>query len=196
MMIGSIRKVCIKLFVLLCVGYLNVLPLCAADEGDVKPSITAKDKEFIAKCKKKQKLTYYLYIKDFVRSFIEIPTANVSDDSTTASSKYLAGRAPLYNTHNKKAGICSASFLCMQNQKGIIFTDIANYISANNGLIVTWFTPTTLINLKLDSVVNSMVTECIVKASTKVGVNPFYGQTFNLVVSSKNGKIYFKFTRI
>lgn len=138
--------------------------------------------------------TYYLYISDFAESFIEIPTSNVSSESSTISSTYLAGRAPLYDQENQKAGTCSASFLCMQNADGI-YTDISNYISVNNGLIVTWFTPTTLINLELDSIIHAMVTECIVVASTKVGFNPFYGQTFDLVVSSDDQKIYFQFTR-
>lgn len=140
------------------------------------------------------KQTYYLYISDFAESFIEIPTSNVSPDSPTISSTYLAGRAALYNQANQKVGTCSASFLCMQNADGI-FTDISNYISVDNGLIVTWFTPTTLINLELDSIIHSMVTECIVVATTKVGFNPFYGQTFSLVVSSDDQKIYFQFTR-
>lgn len=138
---------------------------------------------------------YYLYVEDFVKSFIEIPTSNVSGDSSTISSKYLAGRAPLYNIKDEKVGTCSASFLCMQNADGI-FTDISNYLSVENGLIISWFTPTTLINLELDSIVHSMVTECIVVALTKVGYNPFYGKTFNMVVSSDDGKIYFKLTKI
>lgn len=138
--------------------------------------------------------TYYLSVEDFIDSFIEIPTSNVSGDSSTISSRYLAGRAPLYNTNNEKVGTCSASFLCMQNADGI-YTDIANYISVEGGLIVTWFSPTKLINLELDTIVNSMVTECIVEASTKIGINPSYGQTFDLVVSSVNGRIYFEFTR-
>lgn len=137
---------------------------------------------------------YYLFVEDFAESFIEIPTSNVSVSSPTISSKYLAGRAAVYNELNEKVGTCSASFLCMQNADGI-YTDISNYLSVDSGLIVTWFTPTTLINLELDSIINSMVTECIVVASTKVGVNPFYGQTFSLIVSSDNQKIYFKFTR-
>jgi len=62
-------------------------------------------------------------------------------------------------------------------------------------LIVTWFTPTTLINLELDTIINSMVTDCTVVATTKVGVNPFFNQTFNLIVSSRGGRIYFQFTR-
>lgn len=139
-------------------------------------------------------LVYYLYIADFANSFIEIPTSNVAVDSSTIASSYLAGRAPLYNLNNEKVGTCSASFLNIQNADGI-FTDISNYISADNGLIVTWFTPTRLLNLELDSIINGMVTECIVMASTKVGVNPFYGKEFNLVVSSDDEKIYFLFTK-
>ena len=63
-------------------------------------------------------------------------------------------------------------------------------------MIVSWFTPTTLVNLALDSIINSMVTECIVVASTKIGVNPFYGETFNLIVSSNGQQIQFEFTQI
>lgn len=138
--------------------------------------------------------TYYLYISDFALSFIEIPTSNVSPEGSTIASEYLAGRAAIYNMNNEKAGTCSASFLCIQNADGI-YTDISNYISVDNGLIVSWFTPTTLINLELDTIINSMVTECIVEASTKIGINPFYGQTFSLIVSSDGEKIYFEFTR-
>lgn len=141
-------------------------------------------------CTKHQKLSYYLFVADFVSSFINIPTNNVFSDSSTISSKYLAGRAAVYNTKNEKVGTCSASFLCMQNQEGI-FTDISNYLSIANGLIISWFTPTTLRNLAEDTLVNSMVTECIVIASTKVGFNPFYGKKFNMIVSSDGGKIYF-----
>lgn len=140
-------------------------------------------------------ITYYLYIADFANSFIQIPTSNVSGESSTIASSYLAGRAPIYNVNNIKVGTCSASFLSMQTADGI-FTDISNYLSADNGLIVTWFTPTTLINLELDSIINSMVTECTVVATTKVGFSPFFEQTFNLIVSSDDEKIYFQFTRI
>lgn len=169
------KKSCLGLFLSMCF----LLPLYGGD------SIHAV---------RNKPITYYLYISDFAQSFIEIPTSNVSGDSTTISSKYLAGRAALYNEANIKAGTCSASFLCMQNGDGI-YTDISNFISANNGLIVTWFTPTKLVNLELDSIIHSMVTECMVEATTKVGVNPFYGQTFSLVVSSDDEKIYFEFTR-
>ncbi len=148
------------------------------------------------KCHKHETLSYYLSVDDFISSFIEIPTSNVTMPSSTVSSRYLAGRATLYNSRtNVEVGICSASFLCIQNSENI-FTDIANYISVDNGLIITWFTPTTLINLELDSIVHGMVTECIVLANTKVGFNPFYGKKFNMIVSSDNGRIYFDLTRI
>lgn len=146
-------------------------------------------------CKKHKKLSYYLYTEDFIKSFIKIPTSNVLADSSTISSKYLAGRAPIYNQKNKKVGTCSASFLCMQNADGI-YTDISNYLSVNNGLVISWFTPTTLVNLELDSIIHSMVTECIVIASTKIGFNPFYGKKFNMIVSSDDKKIYFKLSKI
>ena len=153
------------------------------------------DKSRTKKCKKHKQLSYYLYTEDFIKSFIEIPTSNVSVDSSTISSKYLAGRASIYNEQDEKVGTCSASFLCMQNEDGI-YTDISNYLSVDNGLVVSWFTPTTLINLELDSIIHSMVTECIVVASTKIGFNPFYGKTFNMIVSSDDKKIYFKLCKI
>lgn len=182
-----LRKVSAHLFLLL-------LLICA-------PSMIYSDQnpqqfDLISKrCRKSKTLVYYLNVSDFVASFIEIPTSNVLVDSTTISSRYLAGRAPLYNVRDEKVGTCSASFLCIQNADNI-YTDISNYISVDNGLIVTWFTPSTLLNLELDSIVHSMVTECIVTASTKVGVNPFYGKKFNMIVSSENGRIYFKLRRI
>lgn len=144
---------------------------------------------------KKSKLVYYLYIQDFLDSMIAIPTSNVSVNSSTLDSSYLAGRAPIYKQGGQKFGVCSASFLCMQNQDGI-FSDIANYLVVDNGLIVSWLTPSTLANLELDSIIHGMVTECIVTASTKVGFNPFYGKKFNMVVSADNDRIYFELKRI
>lgn len=148
------------------------------------------DKALRSKRCKHKKLSYYLYAEDFIKSFIEIPASNVSSDSSTISSKYLAGRAAVYNELNEKVGTCTASFLCIQNEDGI-YTDISNFLSVDNGLVVSWFTPTTLINLELDSIIHSMVTECIVLASTKIGFNPFYGEKFNMIVSSDDEKIYF-----
>lgn len=162
------------LLLLLCIGlFCNVHPVYATET-----------------------ITYYLNIADFAASFIQIPTSNVSPDSPTLASSYLAGRAPIYNKVNDlQVGTCSASFLSMQTEDGI-FTDISNYLAADNGLIVTWFTPTTLINLELDSIIHSMVTECTVVVTTKVGFAPLFGQTFNLIVSSDDQKIYFQFSRI
>lgn len=176
--LNFIKRSHIRLFLLLCIGF--IYPSHSLYGNGVVPS--------------EQSLTYYLNISDFALSFIEIPTSNVSGGSSTISSKYLAGGAAVYNEADVKVGTCSASFLCMQNADGI-YTDISNFISVENGLIVTWFTPTTLINLELDSIIHSMVTECMVVASTLIGVNPFYGQTFNLIVSSDDEKIYFEFTR-
>jgi hypothetical protein len=149
------------------------------------------DRSMMKQYKKNKHLSYFLYTEDFIKTFIEIPTSNVSADSSTISSKYLAGRAPIYNKQGMKVGTCSASFLCMQNEDGI-YTDISNYLSVDNGLVISWFTPTTLINLELDSIIHSMVTECIVLAFTKIGFNPYYGKKFNMIVSSDNEKIYFK----
>ena len=42
-----------------------------------------------------QTITYYLNITDFAESFVEIPTSNVFDPSSTLASSYLAGRAPI-----------------------------------------------------------------------------------------------------
>lgn len=164
-------------------------------ENSERNQNVVKKTDFFDKCKRHKTLLYYLYTEDFIKSFIEIPTSNVLVDSTTLSSRYLAGRAAVYNEKNEKVGSCSASFLCIQNEENIL-VDISNYLSVDNGLIVSWFTPSTLINLELDSVIHSMVTECIVKASTKIGFNPFYGKTFNMIVSSDAQKIYFKLSEI
>ncbi len=207
---NAFRNICF-LFLLMCAPsciYSHNCPQFVGDvniingefENRVNNQNINRENHFIEKsrskkCKKHKKLSYYLNIEEFIQSFIEIPTMNVLDDSSTISSKYLAGRAQLYNEKNEKVGTCSASFLCMKNENGI-YTDISNYLSVDNGLIVTWFTPTTLINLELDSIIHSMVTECIVVASTKVGFNPFYGETFNMIVSSDDKKIYFTLSKI
>lgn len=179
-------------------GYVNasteVIKNGVVNQNIIRESDLA-DKSRVKSCRKHKKLSYYLYVDDFINSFIEIPTSNVSVDSSTISSKYLAGRAAIYNKHDKKVGTCSASFLCMQNADGI-YTDISNYLSVDNGLVISWFTPTTLINLELDSIIHSMVTECIVPASTKIGFNPFYGKIFNMIVSSDDQKIYFKLSEL
>ena len=147
-------------------------------------------------------MTYFLKVREFIEGLIEIPATPIPPPPhfpnfhRTTDSKYLAGIANIYIPGVRAPfGRCSASFLCYKNNHRF-YTDISNYISVDNGLIVSWFTPTTLINLELDNIINGMVTECIVVAATKIGPNPFYGETFNLVVSSDGQQIQFEFTNI
>ena len=149
-----------------------------------------------------ESMTYFLKVREFIESLIEIPATPIPPHfpnpprNRTTDAKYFAGIANIYVPGVRAPfGRCSASFLCYKNNHRF-YTDISNYISVDNGLIVSWFTPTTLINLELDSIINSMVTECIVVAATKIGPNPFYGETFNLAVSSDGQQIQFEFTNI
>lgn len=139
-------------------------------------------------------LSYYLNVDDFIESVVYVDTT-IKDPSVTTDALYVYGRTKLYNLENNNyEGICSASFMCSQNSTGT-YTDITNFISLDNGLIVSWLTPSSVLNLELDSIINGMITECIVKATTKIGKNDlFYGKTFNLKVSNGQGKIYFNFT--
>jgi Coenzyme PQQ synthesis protein D (PqqD) len=173
---------------------LAVVPMVALVTAQARAEALPTDTE--------EPLTYFLKVTDFIESLIEIPARPIRNPhihNSTTDSKYLAGIANIYipGDDQNSVGRCSASFLCFKNDERF-YTDISNYISVDNGLIVSWLTPTTLINLALDSIINSMVTECIVVASTKIGVNPFYGETFNLVVSSQMSgqQIQFEFTNI
>jgi len=147
-------------------------------------------------------MTYFLKVREFIEGLIEIPATPIPPHfpnpphNRTTDSKYLAGIANIYmpGANRRSVGRCSASFLCYKNNHRF-YTDISNYLSVDNGLIVSWFTPTTLINLEVDTIINNgMVTECIVVAATKIGPNPFYGETFNLAVSSDGQQIQFAFT--
>ncbi len=144
--------------------------------------------------------TYYLSVTNFANSFVAVQTGvpqEITNTSTTVDSSYLYGRAPLYNTNNQEIGVCAASFMNSKDTNNRVYSAISNFISTQDGMIVTWFTPTFLSNLELDSLVNGMVTECQVTCSTLVGKNsPYYGKKYTLIVSSSNGKIFFKFTQM
>ena len=171
---------------------LAVVPVVALVTGQAKA-------ECLPAIPNGESMIYFLKVTDFVNSLIEIPAKPIRNPhvhNTTTDSKYLAGIANIYvpGDDQHSVGRCSAAFLCFKNDQRF-YTDISNYISVDNGLIVSWLTPTTLINLELDNIINGMVTECIVVAATKIGPNPFYGETFNLCVSSDSQQIQFVFTR-
>jgi hypothetical protein len=136
--------------------------------------------------------TYHLNTADLIGSLVQIPMSNVSGDSTTIASTYLAGTAPIYDASNTQAGTLSANFIVLQTADGISET-ISSSLSTTDGLIVSWSTPTTAPNLELDSIVNSQVSEHIVTADAKVGSSAFYGKTSNLAISSDSNNIYFQF---
>ena len=151
-------------------------------------------------------MTYFLKVREFIAGLIEIPATPIATPTPprhfpnfhngTTAAKYLAGIANIYvSGGNRSVGRCSASFLWYKNNNRF-YADISNYLSVDNGLIVSWFTPTTLIDLELDSHIYGMVTEAIVVAATQIlpNPNPFYGETFNLVVSSDGQQIQFQFT--
>jgi hypothetical protein len=175
---------------------LAVVPMVALVTGQAKA-------ECLPATPNGESMTYFLKVREFIEGLIEIPATPIPPHfpnpphNRTTDSKYLAGIANIYmpGANRRSVGRCSASFLCYKNNHRF-YTDISNYISVDNGLIVSWFTPTTLINLEVDNIINGMVTECIVVAATKIGPNPFYGETFNLCVSSDSQQIQFVFTNI
>jgi len=143
-------------------------------------------------------LAYNISAIDFIDNAVIIPTSNYKSLSSNNSS-YFSGRTTLYDTYNNNApcGTC-ANFLNIQTPTNDsytatsnVYTQISNYLTIDNGLIISWFTPSNPINLELDSIVNSMVTECIVTSTTKIGENPYYGRTFNMVVSTTDEIISF-----
>lgn len=146
-------------------------------------------------------LSYYIYASDFLDNSTTIQTT-ITDLSNNSS--YFAGRAPLYVSNTTTpCGTCAATFLSIQTPTvdyptapSNIYTDISNYLTVDNGLIISWLTPSNPVNLEIDSILDSMVTECIVKSTTKIGVNPYYGMTFNMIVSNDSGKITFALTSI
>jgi hypothetical protein len=150
--------------------------------------------------------TYYLLVEDFVNSMVAVQTgvpaelAGNSANLTTVDSSYIYGRAPLYrgnSTNGVPVGTCAASFMNSQDTNNRVYSAISNFISTDDGMIVSWFTPTFLSNLELDSLVNGMVTKCRVACNTLIGkTSPYYGKRYTLEVSSSDGKIWFRFKRI
>lgn len=138
-------------------------------------------------------ITYHLVISELEDSLIEIPASNVSVSSTTLASSYFAGTAPIYDTDNVKVGEESATLVSIQNSDGI-FTTISSSLTTDNGLGVSWSTPSKPINLELDNIVSSMGSENKVASSTKIGSSSSFGNKYDLVVSADSTNIYFQFT--
>lgn len=139
-------------------------------------------------------LSYYLKVSDFLKNCIVIPSNNLNFNKNL-SSLYFTGVSNIYDSFtNEEKGNCSASFICIN--PGVVNLQIANYLYTYDGLIITWFTPTTLPNLIIDELIFGMVTECTVEVTTKVGVSKYYGKKFSMIVSQNNGLIYFNLTEI
>ena len=149
--------------------------------------------------------SYYLLVSDFVNSMVAVQTGVPAElagnpAATTVDSSYIYGRAPLYrgnSTDGVPVGTCAASFMNSKDTNNRVYSAISNFLSTDDGMIVTWFTPTFLSNLELDSLVNGMVTKCRVSCTTLIGrSSPYYGKRYSLEVSSSDGKIWFRFKRI
>ncbi len=139
-------------------------------------------------------LSFYLKTKDFLQNSITIPTNNLVCNNNL-SSLYFSGVSNIYDSFtNEEKGNCSASFICIN--PGVVNLQIANYLYTYDGLIISWFTPTTLPNLIIDDLIFGMVTECIVDVTTKVGLSKYYGKKFSMIVSQNDGLIYFNLTEI
>uniref|UniRef100_A0A6C0D1N9 Uncharacterized protein n=1 Tax=viral metagenome TaxID=1070528 RepID=A0A6C0D1N9_9ZZZZ len=134
---------------------------------------------------------YYLDVEEFVTNLVELPVISITGAPPSAS---IAARAPLYKVGSTTPiGTCSASFLCLNDGENV-FVDISNFINIENGLIVSWFTPTTIQALELDQIIYAMITQAIVRVSTKIGnPNNFFSRTYSLTVTTNGPKIFFLF---
>jgi hypothetical protein len=126
--------------------------------------------------------TYFICTAFLVGSFVEVPTSNTVFNTTTISSSYVIGSAPLLDGSGTQIGTYTATFLSLQTASGIT-TDITNYLSTNAGLVVTWTTQATPSNLTFTTIAQSLVTDSTVTATTEVGSSAYFGKTYNLVVS-------------
>lgn len=134
---------------------------------------------------------YFIDANAFLNSFVEIPTSNVSVDSTTISSSELAGSTPVYNSSGTAVGTFSATFLSVQNSSGIT-TDVTAFFRTSSGLDATWSTPATSVNLELSSIEHALLGESRVAVNTKVG-SSYFAKSYDLVVVASGARFYFSF---
>ena len=80
------------------------------------------------KSPEQETITYYLYISDFADSFIEIPTSNVTVESPTIASSYLAGRAPIYDVNNMQGRNMLCLFFIYANCRWNLYRYIQLFI--------------------------------------------------------------------
>lgn len=138
-------------------------------------------------------ICYSLSVKEFIENTSDIA---VTPNDGNVTSSYFGGVTPLYDIYGQPIGNCSATFYTFNTGDGY-YTIIQNNIATDDGLILTWTTPTKLANLEADSVFNGMVTECLVKCTTKIGrSDKYYGRNYNMIVSSDSGKIVFSLREI
>ena len=91
--IQQLKKNYTTLILLLCLSFIyHSNPLYGGDHAPIFKNLEGSIDELSSEPFNKT-LTYYLYVLDFIQSFIEIPTTPVASDSSTISSEYLAGRA-------------------------------------------------------------------------------------------------------
>ena len=126
--------------------------------------------------------TYYIDNAALDASFVEIPTSNTVFNTTTLASSYLVGSAPLLDGSGTQIGTYTATFVSLETAGGVT-TDITNFLSTDAGLVVTWTTQATPSNLSFATITESVVTDTTVTATTKVGSSPYFGKTYDLVVS-------------
>ncbi len=139
--------------------------------------------------------TYHVKRSSFVKSFIDVPTSNVAQNSSTISSQYLVGTAPVYDAAGHKVGTYSATFVTLQTANGIS-TNTTSYFSVGGGLVATWATPKKVANLTLNTVAGSVVSKgTLVSVATKVSGSKYFGDSFDLVIKASGGNLYFAFDR-
>lgn len=136
--------------------------------------------------------TYHLEIADLINSLIEIPTSNVSVNSSTIASSDLAGSTSLLDENGNNIGTFAVTFLSIQSAQGITST-IENHIVTTDGLIVNWPTLAAPANLNLPTLMASIATENIVTDTTRSGSSVFFGRSFDLLVTTDGSKITFRF---